>query len=131
MVDLALSLVVILAAVAVGLLALGALTLLPLVVAAQTADRLGRDAFAWGAVTLGCALAGLGIALLTAAGALPVVPWTAPAWTAVLPLACTWLGPALLLLLPAGSGRRQPAWERSGPADRGVDGAGGAGARRG
>ena len=90
MVDLVLSLVAALGLAAGGLLGLGLLTVLPLVVALGLAERRGADVARWGAISCGCVLGGLGVALLGARAGAP------PAAVAVA-VAATWLGPALLL----------------------------------
>lgn len=93
MADMLVATVVFTLIVAVLLAAGAAVTLLPAYVALQLADARRFSSARWLAVTAAGIVAGLGLAhLLHQGGQVPAV-------VAVLPLAVTWLGPAMLVLL--------------------------------
>jgi hypothetical protein len=89
--DLVVSFVIVVVLLAVVLAGLVAITVVPAVLTVQLAERRGFDLFRWGCVGTSFALVGTALAVLAGAG-----KTSAPAWSAVIPLALTWAGPFLV-----------------------------------
>lgn len=87
--DLLLATLAFTAVVALGLLALAAVTLVPFVLALQTAERRGFSTARWGAVSLVASVAGVLLVLL-------VLRSEAPRWGVLPPLVLAWAAPVAL-----------------------------------